>query len=163
VGSFTDLSGFANGQFDGAISTMALMDGPDLPTASRASHRVLRAGATLCFSVLHPCFVTPALRWLEDGNGGFQGLRVGRYFDKEPFVEHWRFRRPGADAVQPFEVPRFPRTLSDYLNAVTAAGFRIAKIGEPRSSEELAREHPWLNRWYQHALLVLFVLAIKEA
>jgi hypothetical protein len=142
VGSFGDLSGFADGEFDGAVSTMALMDAPDLPAALGASHRVLRAGATLCFSVLHPCFVTPALRWLEDGHGGYQGLQVGRYFDQAPFVEHWRFRRPGADAVQPFEVPRFPRTLSDYLNAVTAAGFRIARIGEPRPSEDPAREYP---------------------
>jgi SAM-dependent methyltransferase len=163
VGSFSDLSGFADGEFDGAVSTLALMDGPDLPAALGASHRVLRVGATLCFSVLHPCFVTPALRWLEDGHGGYQGLQVGRYFDQAPFVEHWRFRRPGADAVQPFEVPRFPRTLSDYLNAVTAAGFRIARIGEPRPSEDPAREHPWLDRWYRHAPLVLFVLAVKEA
>ena len=65
--------------------------------------------------------------------------------------------------VRPFEVPRFPRTSSDYLNAVTAAGFRIAKIEELRPSEDLAREHPWLNRWYRHAPLVLFVSAVKEA
>jgi ubiquinone/menaquinone biosynthesis C-methylase UbiE len=162
VGSFNELSAFGDGQFDGAVSTMALMDGPDLPAALRASHRVLKVGATLCFSVLHPCFVTPALRWLEDGQGGFRGLQVGRYFDKAPFVEHWRFKRPGADAVRPFEVPRFPRTLSDYVNAVTAADFRIVKLGESRPSEDLAREHPWLNRWYRHAPLVLFVAAVKE-
>lgn len=162
-GSFTDLSAFGE-EFDAAVSTMALMDGPDLPAALRAAYRVLRPGATLSFSVLHPCFVTPALRWVQDENGSFQGLQVGRYFDRSPFVEHWRFsKRPDPDAVQPFEVPRFPRSLSDYVNALVAENFRIVRLEEPRPSEELARERPWLNRWYQHAPLVLFVLAVKEA
>jgi hypothetical protein len=62
---------------------------------------------------------------------------------------------------EPFEVPRFPRTLSDYINAVSEAGFRIVKIEEPRPSEEMARRYDWLNRWYQHAPLVLFILAVK--
>jgi ubiquinone/menaquinone biosynthesis C-methylase UbiE len=163
VASFGDLSAFDEEQFDSAISTMALMDGPDLPAALRAAHRVLRKGATLSFSVLHPCFVTPALRWLTNEHGSFQGLQVGRYFEKAPFVEHWRFnRRPDPQSAQPFEVPRFPRTLSDYINALIAADFRIVRIEEPRPSHDLAREHPWLDRWYQHAPLVLFVTAVKE-
>jgi SAM-dependent methyltransferase len=166
VGSFNELSPFADGQFDCAVSTMALMDGPDLPAAMRATSRVLKPSGTLCFSVLHPCFITPAIRWLTDEEGSHLGLRVGRYFERSPFVEYWRFsRRPNATMLQPneepFEVPRFPRTLSDYINAVSEAGFRIVKIEEPRPSEEMARRYDWLNRWYQHAPLVLFILAVK--
>ncbi len=162
-GSFADLSAFGEGQFDAAVSTMALMDGPDLPAALRAAYRVLRKGGTLSFSVLHPCFVTPALRWLANEHGGFDGLRVGRYFDQAPFVEHWRFnRRPDPEAARPFEVPRFPRTLSDYVNALIEENFRIVRIEEPRPPEDMAREHPWLDRWYQHAPLVLFVTAAKD-
>lgn len=167
IGSFNDLSFFDEGRFDCAVSTMALMDGPDLPAAIRAASRVLRPGGTLCFSVLHPCFITPALQWLIGEDGKHVGLRIGRYFEKTPFVEYWRFgRRPHTTELQPyaqpFEVPCFPRTLSDYINAVSEAGFRIVKIEEPRPSEEMARKHDWLNRWYQHAPLVLFVLAVKE-
>jgi SAM-dependent methyltransferase len=162
VGSFSDLAPFADEQFDGAVSTMALMDGPDLPAAMRAASRVLKANGTLCFSVLHPCFITPAIRWLTDEDGSHLGLRVGRYFERTPFVEYWRFsRRPGTTMLEPFEVPRFPRTLSDYINAVSEAGFRIVRIEEPRPSEEMARRYDWLNRWYQHAPLVLFILAVK--
>jgi ubiquinone/menaquinone biosynthesis C-methylase UbiE len=167
IGSFSELSPFADEQFDGALSTMALMDGPDLPSAMRAAFRVLKPGGFLCFSVLHPCFITPATRWLTDEEGTHLGLRVGRYFETTPFVEHWRFtRRPHMKelqpSVEPFEVPRFPRTLSDYVNAVSEAGFRMVKIEEPRPDEEIARRHDWLNRWYQHAPLVLFVLAVKS-
>ena len=167
VGSFSDLSSFESERFDSALSTMALMDGPSFPAAMRAAYRVLRPGGTLCFSVLHPCFITPAIRWMTDEEGSYLGLRVGRYFEKEPFVEYWRFgRRPNTGVLQeydvPFEVPRFPRTLSDYINAISQAGFRIDAIEEPRPSEEMAREHDWLRRWYQHAPLVLFVRATRE-
>ncbi len=165
VGSFSDLSAFGDGEFDYALSTMALMDGPDLLAALLATSRVLRPDGALCFSILHPCFITPAIKWMTDDAGAHLGLRVGRYFEREPFVEYWRFsRREKSEAhasSEPFAVPRFPRTLSDYINAVSEAGFRIMKIEEPRPSEEMAREHAWLNRWYQHAPLVLFILAVK--
>lgn len=166
VGSFNELSPFADEQFDSAVSTMALMDSPDFPSAMRAACRVLKPGGRLCFSILHPCFITPALQWLTSEERAYEGLRVVRYFEAAPFVERWRFgRRPATAKLfaydEPFEVPRFPLTLSDYVNAIIEAGFRIVQMGEPRPSEELAREHAWLNRWYQHAPLVLFIHAVK--
>lgn len=166
IGSYNNLSLFSDEQFDCALSTMALMDGPDLPAAIHASHRVLKPGGTLCFSILHPCFITPATQWLKN-DGSYSGLRVGRYFEKKPFVEYWRFgRRPGTDVLQeytmPFEVPRFPRTLSDYINPLIEMGFRIERIEEPRPSEELTGQYEWLKRWHQHAPLVLFIRATKE-
>jgi ubiquinone/menaquinone biosynthesis C-methylase UbiE len=41
ISSFSDLSSFADAQFDCALSTLALMDGPDLPAAIQACSRVL--------------------------------------------------------------------------------------------------------------------------
>lgn len=160
--SFTHLEPFADASFECALSTMALMDGPDFAAAAGEAWRVLRPGGTLCFSVLHPCFVTPALRWLRDDAGEYEGLRVGRYFDRRPFVEHWRFsRRPDPESVEPFEVPRFPRMLSDYLNPLCDAGFRIVRIGEPRPEAAIVRKDESFRRWRQHAAFVLFILAEK--
>ena len=162
VCSYARLEAFGAGSFECALSTMALMDGPDIAAALREAHRVLVPGGTLCFSILHPCFVTRGLEWLRSAEGAYSGLRVSRYFDTAHFVEHWRFKkRPDSNPVQPFEVPRFPRTLSDYINALCAAGFRIAEIEEPRPDEAVCKEHPWLSRWREHAPLVLAIAALK--
>ncbi|TCL62701.1 methyltransferase domain-containing protein [Rhizobium sp. BK251] len=160
--SFSNMATLQPASFDVALSTMALMDGPDFPAAMREAYRILKTGGLLCFSVLHPCFITPATKWVRDEDGNHLGLRVGRYFDRTPFVERWHFsKRPSTDGIVPFEVPRFPRTLSEYINAVSDAGFRITKIDEPRPDTKLSEEHPWLARWYAHAPLVLFVEAAK--
>ncbi len=162
IGSFTDLSLYRENCFDVALSTMALMDGPDFPAAMRAIYRVLKPGGILCFSVLHPCFITPAIKWIIEEDGSHSGLRIGRYFDRSPFVERWRFsKRPDPDDVPLFSVPRFPRTLSDYINPVSDAGFQNLRIAEPRPSDSVSSRHPWLKRWWDHAPLVLFLSAIK--
>ena len=162
VCSFSNIEIAEAESYDGALSTLALMDGPDFGLAVREAHRVLVPGGRLCFSILHPCFITRAAAWLRAADGAYTGLKVGHYFDRAPFVEQWRFgKHPEGRRLRPFEVPRFPRTLSDYVNAVCAAGFRITGIEEPRPEETACAAHPWLSRWRRHAPLVLFVSAVK--
>ena len=165
VASFTALSDFPAESFDVALSTMALMDGPDVAAALKEAWRVLAPGGELCFSVLHPCFMTRGFQWLRGRDGGYAGICVSDYFDRRPFVDRFDFsKKPDAARAAPedrFEVPRFPSTLSDYLNAVCDAGFRLSAIAEPRPDDALAREHPWLARWHRHAPLILMVRAAK--
>ena len=162
VCSYSGMAAMADASFDAALSTMALMDGPDLAGAMREAHRVLRPGGRLCFSILHPCFVTPVMQWLKTPEGAHEALKVGQYFDGRPFTEFWRFSKHAeAQRLPPFEVPRFPRTLSDYLNALCDAGFRLVRLEEPRPEAAAAAAHPWLSRWRAHAALVLFVAAEK--
>ena len=150
--------------FDRVVSTMALMDAPEIEGAMHEAHRLLRPGGVLAFSVLHPCFVTPGLRWDRDDEGHAVGLVVARYFDRTPFTERWRFgARPapakGEAPVEPFTVPRFPRTLSDWVNAVADAGLALRRVEEPVPDEAACRAQPNLARWRDHGAFLLMVRA----
>ncbi|WP_442504136.1 class I SAM-dependent methyltransferase [Marinivivus vitaminiproducens] len=164
VCSYSADTGFPEASFDAALSTMALMDGPDFEGAMHEAYRLVRPGGFIAFSISHPCFITPDLQWQEDDEGRRIALRVSRYFDRTDFTEHWRFgSRPKEEDVTPFAVPRFPRTISDYLNAVAAAGFRISRIDEPRPTSEACTAAPRLARWRDIAAFVLLVRADRPA
>jgi hypothetical protein len=55
------------------------------------------------------------------------------------------------------------RTLSEYVNTLTGAGFVLQRIEEPRPSEEYCQAHPGQRGWRDHAALFLHVLAEKPA
>jgi hypothetical protein len=114
----------------------------------------------LAFSITHPCFITRGARWLRDEHGAKVAWVVRDYFNPVPWVERWRFTDAAGDAPE-FVVPRFDRTLSEYLNAVLDAGFRLTHIEEPRPSEEYCLAHPSQRGWREHAGLFLHLRAAK--
>ncbi len=158
--SYARLDGLADASFDAVVSFMALMDGPGFALAMREAGRVLRPGGLLAFSITHPCFITKQSRWIRDEAGRKVAWVVAEYFNPAGWVERWRFTDAPPEAPV-FATPRFDRTLSDYLNAIVAAGLVLTGFEEPRPSEEYCQAHPSQRGWRDHAGLFLYVRARK--
>jgi SAM-dependent methyltransferase len=137
---------FADASFDFVTSFMALMDMPDQGRVLREIHRVLRPGAFLQFSILHPCFAPPHRKVLREPDGRARAIEIGGYFDTiDGRVDTWWFETVSADergAVAPFRTPRFHRTLSEWVAMICEAGLVIERLGEPCASPELAEAEP---------------------
>jgi len=134
---------FGPAQFDFAIATMSLMDVPDQQGALAEIHRILRPGGFLQFSIVHPCFSPPHRRLLRTPQGNTYAVEVGRYFERtDGRIDRWLFSgapKELKDGLQPFDVPVFHRTLSEWLNAVSGVGFALEFVVEPKVDDATAR------------------------
>jgi len=137
---------FADASFDFATSFMALMDMPDQGRVLSEIARVLRPGGFLQFSILHPCFVPPYRKTLREPDGTVRAVEVAGYFDAiDGEVERWWFSsapKEERDKVEAFSVPRFHRTLSQWVSFIRGAGLIIEELGEPSADAETAAAHP---------------------
>jgi len=139
---------FADDSFDFATAFMSLMDmhRQDLGIAEAA--RVVKPGGFLQFSILHPCFAPPNRKILRDADGNVTGLLITEYFsDPAGAVEVWRFgAAPEHEkaASEPFRVPVFHKTLSEWVAFIVSAGLVIEHMAEPRTDMATAERQPYL-------------------
>lgn len=131
--SAESLSHISGESFDLIVSMMAYMNISDLSVSMTHAFRALRPGGRLFFSVLHPCFTARGGGWVKDATGTVTGYLMGDYKALNPQVARWRLNE-SADYILDL---RFPYSLSNYINAVASAGFRINEIIEP-----ITLEHP---------------------
>jgi SAM-dependent methyltransferase len=152
---------FAAGTFDFAAATMSLMDIPETGAVLAEACRVLKPGGFLQFSICHPCFDTPHRRNLRDEAGVTYAIEVGDYYrGLEGEVMEWLFGAAPPEVKEglpKFHVPRFHRTLSQWLNLIVEAGFRLERVEEPRPDDETVRQCPDL----QDAQVVSYFLHIR--
>ncbi len=152
---------FADGSFDFAIATMSLMDIPETDLVLAEVRRILKAGAFFQFSICHPCFDTPHRRNLRDDRGLTYAIEVGDYYrDQNGEIAEWSFSS-APEAVTAsfpkFKVPRFTRTLSQWLNLIIASGYLLERLEEPRPSDEAVSRCPAI----QDAQVISYFLHLR--
>ncbi len=120
--------------FDGAVSSLALMDIEHLDRCLSETARILRSHAWFVFTITHPCFQGPESRWTGKA-GGIVKREVRGYF-REGF-----WRSDNRNDVRG-RVGAYHRTLSSYLNVAIGAGFAVEQIREPQPVNEVAARVP---------------------
>lgn len=152
---------FADESFDFATGFMSFMDVPETDRVLAEAYRVLQPGGFLQFSICHPCFDTPHRRNLRDAQGRTYAIEVGDYFrDRDGEIDEWLFGAAPAHVKQgmrKFTIPRFTRTLSQWLNLIVESGFLLERLEEPRPSDETVSACPDL----QDAQVVSYFLHLR--
>jgi ubiquinone/menaquinone biosynthesis C-methylase UbiE len=152
---------FADSSFDFATGFMSFMDIPETDRVLAEVYRVLKPGGFLQFSISHPCFDTPYRRNLRDATHRTYAIEVGDYFQtREGEIDEWLFKAAPAHVKQglrKFRIPRFTRTLSQWVNLLIDTGFLLERIEEPRPTNETVASHPEL----QDAQIVSYFLHMR--
>jgi len=147
--------------FDFVTGFMSFMDIAETGALLAESYRVLKPAGFLQFSITHPCFDTPHRRNLRDEKGLTYAIEVGRYFENlQGDIAEWLFGAAPPQAregLPNFKVPRFTRTISQWLNLLIETGFLLERIVEPRPSDQAVRECPDI----QDAQVVAYFLHIR--
>ena len=152
---------FPGSYFDFATAVMSMMDVPETERAMAEAFRVIKPGGFFQFSITHPCFDTPYRRNLRDERGLTYAIEVGDYFrNLNGEISEWIFSAAPEELRQglpKFKVPRFRRTVSQWLNLLVQTGFSLERMGEPRPSDETVRACPGM----QDAQVVAYFLHLR--
>jgi 2-polyprenyl-6-hydroxyphenyl methylase/3-demethylubiquinone-9 3-methyltransferase len=114
----------ADGAFDVVLAPLVLDYVRDLGPTFREFRRVARAGAALVLSMGHPM-----QDWRLFGDG--------IYYDVEPVAMHWS----GFGEPKPL-VHSYRRPLAAIVNPLIDAGWRLDRVLEPGSNDDIARANP---------------------
>ncbi len=151
---------FANASFDFATGFMSFMDIPEIEDVLAEVYRVLKPSGFVQYSISHPCFDTPHRKNLRNAEGITYAIEVGDYF-RNLNGEMLEFNKPNSQAAKDgfpmMQIPRFTRTLSQWINALLDARLIIEKVNEPRPTDEQVQDCPGL----QDAQVVSYFLHIR--
>jgi 2-polyprenyl-3-methyl-5-hydroxy-6-metoxy-1,4-benzoquinol methylase len=128
-----DLDGL-NEQFDVVVSSLALHYVEDFESVARNVYGLLDAGGYFIFSQEHPLITAPkaGVKWESSENGSRQHYCLTDYTISGKRVIFWL-----VDGVI-----KYHRNISDIINPLIAAGFKIEKLLEPIISQDLVQRIP---------------------
>lgn len=149
----TDLSVIEDSTFDDMVCNMGLMMIRDLNGTIAELARLVKLGGRFIFSVIHPCFCTPDATWAGEDNGGTPYKTVSTYF-----TEGWWHSELVA-SIRDGRAKIKHRTLTTFVNALSARGFNVNRISEPRPTPEIVAIRPHLET-YDRLPVAMIVEAI---
>ncbi|MGW5377268.1 class I SAM-dependent methyltransferase [Nocardia sp. NPDC003999] len=139
VASTSDLSPFADAEFDVIVANHVLTAVVDLDGALAEVNRVLRPGGRLVALFSHPCFSCGPRAWISLVADSPRREEIGGYL-----VDH--YFRSGTYILEGWEgftpVPYVHRPLKAYWRAIRDAGFTIDEFDEPSVNERGIAELP---------------------
>jgi len=135
----TDLSVIEDSVFDDIVCNMGLMITRDLSGTIAELARLVKLGGRFVFSVLHPCFCMPDACWASSEDGKLLYRAVDNYFGE---AWHLSEMSPG---VRSDKAKIKHRTLSTYVNALSARGFNVRRLAEPKPTPEVVAVKPQLE------------------
>ncbi|OFX14826.1 MAG: hypothetical protein A2Z18_01940 [Armatimonadetes bacterium RBG_16_58_9] len=138
VAEATDLSVIEDSTFDDIVCNMGLMMARDLGGTVAELARLVKLGGRFIFSVIHPCFCMPDGVWVRDDEGRFLYKTADNYF-----TEGWYPSELTGAARSRAKTKH--RTLARYVNALSARGFNVRRISEPRPSQDVLTLKPHLE------------------
>jgi ubiquinone/menaquinone biosynthesis C-methylase UbiE len=151
---------FANSAFDFVTGFMSFMNIPELELMLAEVYRVLKPQGFVQFSISHPCFDTPHRKNLRDSDGITYAIEVGDYF-RNLNGDLIDIIGPNSQAMKEgfpqMKIPRFTRTLSQWITAIVESGLMIEKVNEPKPTDEVVRVCPKV----QDAQVVAYFLHIR--
>jgi SAM-dependent methyltransferase len=119
-----ELPSVADAGLDLVVSSLALMDMPDLDAVYRSARRIVRPGGAFVFSLTHPCFQSLGTDVELTPEVEFAARRVRRYAAEGYWRSHGKTTLRG-------RVGAYHRTLSTYLNGLAQHRFALSHLVEP--------------------------------
>jgi SAM-dependent methyltransferase len=149
IGGFENLSALpslATRQFDLIVCFQALMYAASLTETIRTLRNFLAPGGDLVISVPHPFRFAILRNEIEGWSHGYAYQKVAPYRYPSPWKE---------DLLLEHAMPR----VSDYANAIAAAGLRIEAVDESAVTEEFRKIAPEKAAWMDQYLGILIFRA----
>jgi 2-polyprenyl-3-methyl-5-hydroxy-6-metoxy-1,4-benzoquinol methylase len=124
-------------QFDVAVCNMALFDIADIQPLFRALNHLLKERGRFVFSVIHPCFNNPHMKWVAEQED-VEGQIITSYAVKIHGYKTPTITRGAALAGQPQPQLYFHRSLQDLLEI----GFKTEFVLDALEERAFPPDHP---------------------